>query len=79
MNYDKSRPLAGFQFKRLGAGYYKVTYQSDFDVKHNRIWYRSILDMTIIDKTLNCDQIKRKDVQYLRRLVKEGGLKRYEL
>lgn len=78
MNYDKSRPLAGFQFKRLGAGYYKVMYQSDFDVKHNRIWYRFITDMNIIDNTLHCDQIKRKDVEHLRRLVKEGGQYHYE-
>ena len=78
MNYDKSRPLAGFQFFRAGDGYYKVTYQSDYDVMHNRIWCRYIFDCTLIDETLHSERPKRKDVELLRRLVKLGGAQHYE-
>lgn len=74
MKYDKTNPLKGFKFKQTAYGQYIVTYQSDTDLSHKRFWMNRITDMTLIDATKNAVNVKKRDVDTLRRIVKNGGL-----
>ena len=57
-----------FRFEFTGHGHYKVTYTSPATGKQ---WSKTISDMTIIDDTKNADEPKRKDLEELKRKVKE--------
>lgn len=77
MAYNSLYPLEGFDFRKVGSGAYEVTFESDFDRKRCRCHRQIIRDMTIIDAVLHCRTPKAKDIQHLRRLVKEGELVYY--
>ena len=57
-----------FTFEFAGYGHYKVTYTSPVTGKQ---WSKTINDMTIIDDTKNADEPKRKDLEELKRKVKD--------
>lgn len=77
MKYDKNNPLRGFSFRKVGSGAYEVMYESDYDFKVGRYYVNYITDMTIIDATKNAEYPKKKDVDWLRKLVKRGKIKHY--
>ncbi|MBE6298974.1 MAG: hypothetical protein E7083_01405 [Bacteroidales bacterium] len=58
-----------FQFAFVGYGHYKVTYTSPVTRKQ---WSATIDDMPLIDDTKNSDNPKRKDLETLKRLCKNG-------
>lgn len=74
--FRKPKDLSGFAFRKDGSGSYIVTYASDNDAKHGRLYTRRITDMQLIDDTLHSDQPKQKDIDHLRRLVKRNGMVR---
>lgn len=78
MKYDKNYPLRGFTFHCIGAGLYRVSYESDYDFRVGRYWSAVISDMTLIDATKNAVDVKRRDVDALRRAVKRAGLVTYK-
>ncbi len=57
-----------FRFEFAGYGHYKVTYTSP---KTGKQWRRTINDMTLIDDTKNADEPKKKDLERLKRYVKD--------
>lgn len=57
-----------FRFEFAGHGHYKVTYTSP---KTGKQWRRTINDMTLIDNTKNADEPKKKDLERLKRYVKD--------
>ena len=59
--------LTDFKFIQLGPGVYTVTYTSP---KTGRIWAKKITDMTIIDRTKNADEPKKRDIEELKRIIK---------
>jgi hypothetical protein len=61
--------LSDFDFSFAGYGHYSVTYTSPVTGK---TWTKTINDMTIIDKTKNEDDPKRKDLEELKRIVKNN-------
>lgn len=77
MKYDKTRPLEGFHFYKVSSGAYLVHYQSDYDSRVGRHYEARIEDMTIIDATKNAQDVKKCDVDRLRRLVKAGRCVKY--
>ena len=58
-----------FIFMYVGHGHYKVTYISP---NTGRSWTKLIDDMTIIDAVRFTDEPKQKDLQILKRLIKNG-------
>lgn len=72
MVYNVINPLEGFDFRKVGSGAYEVTFESYFDRTRGRFYRQIIRDMTIIDAVLHSRYPKAKDIQHLRRLVKEG-------
>lgn len=58
-----------FIFKFAGHGHYNVTYISP---NTGRTWARLIDDMTIVDAVYFEEQPKQKDLQILKRLIKNG-------
>lgn len=77
MKYDKNNPLQGFHFYPIASGAYLVHYQSDYDSRVGRHYEARIEDMTIIDATKNAQDVKKCDVDHLRRLVKAGRCVKY--
>ena len=61
--------LSDFQFEPKSHGCYKVTYTSP--VTH-KTWSAIIDDMTIIDATKNAFEPKRRDLDILKSIVKNG-------
>lgn len=59
--------LSDFDFSFAGYGHYSVTYTSPVTGKK---WTKVINDMTIIDATKNADEPKKKDLNYLKKIVK---------
>ena len=59
--------LSAFSFKFSGYGHYLVTYTSP---KTGKTWSKMITDMTIIDDTRNADDPKQKDIDRLKKIVK---------
>ncbi len=59
--------LSDFTFMPSGHGHYKVYYQSP---KTGKMWSKTISDMTLIDRTKNSDNPKRKDLEYLKWHIK---------
>lgn len=58
-----------FIFLPSGYGHYKVTYESPTTGKQ---WTTIINDMTLIDATKNAYEPKRKDLETLKRVCKNG-------
>ena len=56
-----------FMFHKTGYGHYRVIYTSP---KTNKTWTKTFNDMTIIDKTKNVDNPKKKDLEMLKWLIK---------
>lgn len=59
--------LSDFTFTFSGYGHYLVTYTSP---KTGKTWSKMITDMTIIDDTRNADDPKQKDIDRLKKIVK---------
>ena len=59
--------ITDFKFEFCGYGHYKVTYTSP---KTNKNWIKTINDMTLIDRTKNCEYPLKKDLHYLKYKVK---------
>lgn len=69
MRKNSTISLSDFDFDFAGYGHYRVTYTSPVTGKS---WSKTINDMTIIDKTKNEDDPKRKDLEELKRMVKNN-------
>lgn len=63
--------LTGFTFSFQGSGHYLVYYTSPVTGK---TWRRLVTDMTMIDSTKNAEYPKRKDIEHLKRYVKNSPL-----
>ena len=61
--------LSDFRFKPSGYGHYTVTYTSPVTGKS---WTATTNNMPLIDLTKNADEPKRKDLEMLRKLVKNA-------
>lgn len=61
--------LSDFRFIPTGYGHYKVTYTSPVTGKS---WTATTNNMPLIDLTKNADEPKRKDLEKLRKLVKNA-------
>lgn len=59
--------LSDFYFKFSGYGHYNVTYTSP---NTGKSWTKTINDMPLIDLTKNAEQVKKVDLQHLKRVVK---------
>ena len=59
--------LSDFRFLPSGYGHYKVAYISPVTFKE---WTTVTNNMSLIDKTKNCEEPKRKDLEELKRIVK---------
>lgn len=59
--------LSDFNFRFSGYGRYIITYTSP---KTGKTWSKMITDMTIIDDTRNADEPKQKDIDRLKKIVK---------
>ena len=58
-----------FRFEFAGSGHYKVTYTSPVTGKK---WTTTTHNMPLIDATKGAEEPKRKDLEELKRLVKNG-------
>lgn len=58
-----------FRFEMAGYGHYKVIYTSPTTGKR---WYTITSDMQLIDDTKNEEEPKRKDLERLKRMCKDG-------
>ena len=65
--------ISDFHFKFASYGHYTVTYTSPVTGKQ---WTRTITDMTIIDTTKNEDEPKTKDLNHLKKIVKNAYSRR---
>ena len=59
--------LTDFTFVFTGRGAYIVTYTSP---KTGKVWKRYSTDMGLIDRTKNADELKQKDLDILKYIVK---------
>lgn len=60
-----------FQFLPSGFGHYEVTYTSPVTGKK---WRNITNNMPLIDATKNTEEPKRKDLEWLKQICKEGTL-----
>lgn len=58
-----------FRFEFAGYGHYKVTYTSPATGKR---WTTTTNNMPLIDATKNAEEPKRKDLEELKRICKDG-------
>lgn len=65
----KSIKLSDFSFQFSGYGHYKVTYTSPVTVKS---WTASTNNMPLIDATKNADDVKKVDLEELKRVCKNS-------
>lgn len=61
--------ISDFSFQFAGYGHYKVTYTSPVTGKN---WTATTNNMPLIDDTKNADEPKKKDLEILKRVVKNG-------
>lgn len=61
--------ISDFRFEFAGYGHYKVTYTSPVTGKQ---WTAKTNDMPLIDATKNADEPKRRDLETLKRVCKNG-------
>lgn len=65
----KKTTISDFRFETAGYGCYKVTYTSPVTWKQ---WTAETNDMPLIDATKNADEPKRRDLETLKRICKNG-------
>ena len=65
----KKTTISDFRFEFAGYGHYKVTYTSSVTGKQ---WTVKTNDMPLIDATKNADEPKRRDLETLKRVCKNG-------
>ena len=65
----KKTTISDFRFEIAGYGHYKVTYTSPVTWKQ---WTAKTNDMPLIDATKNADEPKRRDLEILKRVCKNG-------
>lgn len=65
----KKTTISDFRFETAGYGHYKVTYTSPVTWKQ---WTAKTNDMPLIDATKNADEPKRRDLEILKRICKNG-------
>ena len=65
----KKTTISDFRFEVAGYGHYKVTYTSPVTWKQ---WTAKTNDMPLIDATKNADEPKRRDLETLKRVCKNG-------
>lgn len=58
-----------FKFEFAGYGHYKVTYTSP---KTGKEWSATINNMPLIDATKNAEQPKKRDLNHLKKIVKNA-------
>lgn len=58
-----------FRFENSGYGHYKVTYTSP---KTGKKWTTTTANMPLIDATRNAESPKRKDLEMLKSICKNG-------
>ena len=61
-----------FDFEIAGHGYYKVTYTSPATGKRWTTTTTTTNNMPLIDATKNAEEPKRKDLEELKRICKDG-------
>lgn len=61
--------LSDFSFQFSGYGHYKVTYTSPVTGKS---WTATTSDMPLIDATKNADDVKKVDLEELKRVCKNA-------
>lgn len=61
--------ISDFRFEFAGYGHYKVTYTSPATGKR---WTTTTNNMPLIDATKNAEEPKRKDLEELKRICKDG-------
>lgn len=61
--------LSDFNFRLSGYGHYEVTYTSPATGKS---WTATINNMPLIDATKNAEEPTKKDLETLKRVVKNG-------
>lgn len=61
--------ISDFRFEFAGYGHYKVTHTSPVTGKQ---WTAKTNDMPLIDATKNADEPKRRDLETLKRVCKNG-------
>ena len=66
---NRKTSINDFRFELVGYGLYRVIYISPAT---GGKWSTMINDMTLIDATKNADNPKRKDLENLKRLYKNG-------
>ena len=59
-----------FKFEFAGYGHYKVTYTSP---KIGKKWSATINNMSLIDATINAEEPKKQDLEYLKKIVKNDN------
>lgn len=59
-----------FNFECAGYGHYKVTYTSP---KTGKKWSATINNMPLIDATKNAEEPKKRDLEYLKKIVKNAN------
>lgn len=62
--------ITDFSFKFAGFGHYTVTYTSP---KTGKQWTATTNNMPLIDETKNAESPKRKDLERLKYICKQGG------
>ena len=68
--YERAKTtISDFRFEFAGYGHYKVTYTSPVTGKQ---WTAKTNDMPLIDATKNADEPKRRDLETLKRVCKNG-------
>lgn len=60
-----------FRFNFAGYGHYRVTYTSPVTGKE---WSCVVSDMPLIDATKNCEEPKQKDLDWLKKVVKNNSI-----
>lgn len=66
---ESSISIHDFEFRKSGHGYYTVIFKSP---QTGKSWSNVISDMTLIDATKNSDKPKIKDLEKLKKIVKNG-------
>ena len=61
--------LSDFSFRFSGNGHYKVTYTSPVTGKS---WTATTSDMPLIDATKNADDVKKVDLEELKKVCKNA-------
>lgn len=67
---ERNINIYDFSFECAGYGHYKVTYTSP---KTGKKWSATINNMPLIDATKNAEEPKKRDLEYLKKIVKNAN------